>query len=173
MAFTTIPSAMIQVGKALKQGLFQYIKDNFDNHETRLASVEGSAAKIIVYNETVFSSVQLVAVEGIAYWRASSSFTLTDAKVAVFDISALTLSGNLELEIKKSSSPDFTSGVTVFTTKPKLDFSTAVSYDESANAVIDAGQQSISTGDYLRFDLSAFPTGDTLTKFQIYLIGEV
>ena len=39
MAFTTIPSTWIAVGKALKQSLFQYIKDNFDAHETSLSQI--------------------------------------------------------------------------------------------------------------------------------------
>lgn len=39
MAFTTIPTSWIAVGKTLKQSLFQYIKDNFDAHETSLSQL--------------------------------------------------------------------------------------------------------------------------------------
>lgn len=173
MAFSAITTTAIQVGKALKAELFDLIRTNFNDHETRITSVEGTAAKIVVYNEMIVSSVQLVAVDGIAYYRASSAFTLTDAKVGVHDISALSLSGSLSIDIQKSSSLDFTSSASVFTTEPSLNFATATSYDESTNAAFDVGQQSISAGDFLRFDITGFPTGDTLTKFQIYLIGEV
>jgi hypothetical protein len=173
MAFSAISNTVIQVGKALKQELFQKIKDNFDDHETRIASVEGGASKIIIFDEMVVSSVKLVVVEGIAYWRAPSAFTLLDAKVGVHDISALSLSGTIEIDIQKSSSLDFTSAASIFTTKPSLNFATATSYDESTNAALDSGQSSVSAGDFLRFDIDAFPTGDTLTKFQLYLVGEV
>lgn len=48
MAFTTIASAAIEVGKAIKKSLLTQIKDNFDDHETRIDGLEGSVNKIPV-----------------------------------------------------------------------------------------------------------------------------
>ena len=40
MAFTSIPASAIEVGRAIKKSLFTTIKNNFDDHETRLNLVE-------------------------------------------------------------------------------------------------------------------------------------
>lgn len=161
------------MGVALKQNLFQKIKDNFDNHETRLASVEASASKIEVINAIVYNGQAAGTTTGLYIYRAAEAFTLNDAKVAIFDVSGASFSsGNIEFDIKKASSPDFTSAVSVFTTKPSLAY-TASSYTESSNAVFDATNADVSAGDYLRLDITEFFVGDVLSNFQIFLYGEV
>lgn len=173
MAFSAIASATIQVGVALKQALFQKISDNFNDHETRIASVEASAAKIEVINSIVYNGQAQDTATGLYVYRAAEAFTLNDAKIAIFDVSGASFSsGNIEFDIQKSSSPDFTSSVSVFTTKPSLAY-TASSYDESSNAVFDATNADISAGDYLRLDITEFFVGDVLSNFQIFLYGEV
>jgi hypothetical protein len=49
MAFITIPTADIAVGKPTKKSLWQKIKDNFDDHETRIAALSAGANKVVVF----------------------------------------------------------------------------------------------------------------------------
>lgn len=173
MAFVTLPDSLIQVGKAVTRTLFKtYIKDNLDDLNSRLTTVEGSTNKIVIYDEIIYSASRLSdggSISGVDYYRVPSGFDIIDCKVYIFDKGSLT--GNLELDIQKSTTADFTSSVSIFTTKPKIDYATASSYDESANAVLDATAKSVVEGDYLRLDVSEIPTGG-LGKFGIYLIGE-
>lgn len=175
MAFTTLPDSLIQVGKSITRTLFKtYVKDNLDDLNSRLSLVEGSAAKIVVFDEIVLSAATLATggtVTGLDVYRATANFDLIDGKVWIFEKGGIT-SGSLEIDIQKSASADFTSSVSVFTTKPSIDYSTASSYDESANAVFDATNKTISSGDYLRFDVSSLPSNGYPAKFGIYLIGE-
>lgn len=53
MAFSTIPAALIQVGKATIKNLWQTTKDNLDDHETRVTSLEAGANKILVFDQVV------------------------------------------------------------------------------------------------------------------------
>lgn len=174
MAFTTIPDSIIQVGKSITRTLFKtYVKDSLDDLNTRLLDVEAAAGKIIVFDEIVLNAASLTdggTVTGLDLFRAPNDFTLLDAKVFIFETGTLT--GNLELDVKKASSSDFTSAVSVFTTKPKIDYSTANDYDESSNAVFDNTEKDILAGEYLRLDVSELPTGN-IGKFGVYLIGEV
>lgn len=173
MAFTTIASSLIQVGKAVTASLFTTVKDNFDDLDTRVTGLEGSAGKIVIYDEVVLNAATLASggsITGLDLWRSPSSFSLTDAKVYIFTKGSLT--GNLEIDIKISSSADFTSSVSAFTTKPKIVYSTASDYDESTNAVFDNTNKIITAGDYIRLDISELPSGGTIGKFGIYLIGE-
>lgn len=174
MAFTTIPDSLIQVGKSITRTLWKtYVKDNLDDHEDRINAVEGSANKIVIWDEVVRNAATLSnggTITGLDVYIAAANFTLIDAKVYIFEKGSLT--GNLEIDFKKSSSSDFTSAVSVFTTKPKIDYSTASDYEESANTVFDNSTKDLAEGDYLRFDVTSMPGGGTLGKFGIILIGE-
>ena len=173
MAFVTIPDSIIQVGKAVTRTLFKtYVKDNLDDLNSRLGVVEGSSNKIIVYSEIVRNAASLEdggTLTGLDYYRVPSSFGLIDCKVAIFTKGSLT--GNLEIDIQKSTTPDFTTSASLFTTKPKIAYATASDYDESSNAVFDATTKDVVEGDYLRLDVSELPTGG-IGRFIIYLIGE-
>lgn len=172
MAFTTLPDSLIQVGKAITRTLFKtYVKDNLDDLDTRMTSIEGSAGKIIIFDDLVINAAGLGAtITGLDIYRAASAYDLTDAKVYIFTKGSLT--GTLEIDIQKSSSADFTSSVSVFTTRPSITYASASDYDESNNAVFDLTNKVIAAGDYLRLDVTSLPTGGTLGKFGIYIVGE-
>ena len=173
MAFNTISSSLIAVGKAITASLFTTVKDNFDDLDTRMTGLEGAAGKIIIYDEIVVNAATLASggtITGLDIWRSPSTFNLTDAKVYIFTKGSLT--GNIEIDVRISSSPDFTANVSAFTTKPKVVYSTASDYEVSANTVFDNTNKVISAGDYIRLDISELPGGGTIGKFGVYLIGE-
>jgi len=174
MAFITMPDSLIQVGKAITRTLFKtYVKDNLDDLDSRTTGLEASVNKIIVFDEIVINASALGgggSITGLDTYRASSDFSLTDAKIWIYGKGAL--AGNLEMEIQKSTTPDFSTNVSVFTTKPKIVYASASDYDESSNTVFNATNQEISEGDYLRLNISELPANGTIGRFGVYLIGE-
>jgi len=174
MAFTTIDSSNLDVGDPLKKELLDLIKSNQDDLDSRITAVEGSSGKIVVFNEIVLNAASLSgggAIAGLDLYRAESDFNLTEAKVYIFTKGSLT--GNLEIDVQLSDTADFTVSNSVFTTKPKIVYSTASNYDESANTVFNATYQSITTGQYLRLDVSELPSSGTIGRFGVYFIGEI
>lgn len=174
MAFTTISTSDLDVGDPIKKELLDLIKSNQDDLDSRVTAVEGSAGKVIIFNDVVINASGLSSggtITGLDMYRAESNFNLTDAKVYIFTKGSLT--GNLEMDIQLSSSADFTSSNSVFTTLPKIVYSTASDYDESANTVFNATYQSITAGEYLRLDFTELPAGGTIGKLGVYLIGEI
>jgi len=174
MAFTTIDSATLKVGDPLTKNLLDLIKSNEDDLDSRVTAVEGSSGKVVIFNEIVINAATLAdggTITGLDLYRAESNFNLTDAKVFIFTKDGLT--GNLEMDVQLSSSADFTSSNSVFTTKPKIVYSSASDYDESANTVFNATYQSITAGQYLKLNISEVPSGGTIGKFGIYFIGEI
>lgn len=174
MAFTTINSSNLDVGDPLKKELLDLIKSNQDDLDSRITAVEGSSGKIVVFNEIVLNAASLSgggAITGLDLYRAESDFNLTDAKVYIFTKGSLT--GNLEIDVQLSDTADFTASNSVFTIKPKIVYSTASNYDESANTVFNATYQSITTGQYLRLDVSELPSSGTIGRFGVYFIGEI
>lgn len=170
MAFSTISSTVIQVGKAITGSLWTNVKDNFDDLDSRLTTVEGATNKIVVFDSTVVNASASTTLTGLAHYRAQAAFDLTDCKIGIFTKGSLT--GTLQIDIKKSSTLDFTSSVSVFTTKPSLAWASISNYEESSNAVFDATNKTLAEGDWLRFDVTSMPASGVLGAFTLYLIGE-
>lgn len=172
MAFSSIGNSLIAVGAALKQELFQLTKDNLDDHETRINSVEGAISRIIPWNGTVYNGTTAASITGgLGIHRITTDYTINTAQIGVFDVTATSWTGTLEFDIQKSSSPDFTGSVSIFTTKPSIDMTTVSDYDVSSNAVFGAAA-SVSAGDYLRLDITSLPGNGILGKFQLLVEGE-
>lgn len=171
MPFISIPDSLISVGKAVTRTLFRtYVKDNLDDLNSRVLSIENTQGKLVIFSEIVINASSFSTLSGLAVYRVPESYILQDCKIWIFEKGALT--GNLEIDIKKSSSPDFTSASSVFTTEPLINIGTASNYAESTNAVFNVSQSTVNEGDYLRFDILSMPTNGTLGKFGIYLTGE-
>lgn len=170
MAFVTIDPALLDVGDPLKKEIFDAIKSNEDDLDTRLTSQEQGAGKVEVYNFVLGNATSASTLTGIAYYTAPSAFTLIDAKVGIFEKGTLT--GTLEMDIKKNTSRDDVGMTTVFTTKPSIAFAGASDFDDSSNTVFDSGQTAVALGDVLRLDITALPS-PVIGKFYVLLIGEV
>lgn len=139
MAFSTISSLAIAVGSAIKKELWDKVKDNFDDHETRINSVETIQKKVPVMKFDFRNSASITSANGVYYWESDDTFTLTNAFLRIYEVGSLT--GDLEIDIKRSTTDlDDSSFFTIFTTKPSIDFATASDYEESTNQVFDPGQ---------------------------------
>lgn len=53
MAYTPIDASKLEVGKPIKKSLLTTIKDNLEDHETRLNSIQISAGVVDVFNDTI------------------------------------------------------------------------------------------------------------------------
>lgn len=169
MAYTSLST--VNVGDAVKKEFADTVATNFDDHETRIGSLEQGASKVVVFDSTVYNGTTAASITGFIFYRAPQNFSLTSAIVSIYDTTGLSLSGTLSFDVQKSSSPDFTSSTSVFTTQPSLTSFTA--YSESSNAVFKTdGTEDISAGDFLRLDLTNLPTGDVLPRLQITVFGE-
>jgi len=170
MAFITMPDSLIQVGKAITRTLFKtYVKDNLDDLDSRVSSVEGAVSKIVIFDEIVINAATLESggsVTGLDIFRVPSGFTLIDAKVYMFLKGSLT--GTLQMDVQKSTSPNFSSSVSVFTTKPSI---TVNNYAVSSNSVFN-GAAVVVEGDYLRLDITTLPGGGNISSFGVFLIAE-
>ena len=159
MAFVNIDSSRYDVGKSTRKELFQDLVLNQSDLNTRVLDIEASSSKIIVFEGDVVFRVAS-SLTGIAMFTAASNFRLTGAVVGVYDKTGVT-SGTLSIDVRKSTTRDFTTNVSIFTTAPSLNMATASNYDDSTNAVIDAGEQDMITGEALRLDITSIPSGLT------------
>ena len=171
MSFISIPASIITVGSAIKKELWDYVKNNFDDHETRLNGIETNAAKIPVMKFYVLNAANFSTATGLYYWESNDNFTITNAYIQIFEKGSL--SGFFEIDIKKSTTTlDGASFSSIFTTKPKITFSTASDYSKSTNQVFNVPQITVAPGNYLRLDVTQMPNTSVMSKFLITVYGE-
>lgn len=171
MAFSSISSAVIAVGQAIKAELWGKVKSNFDDHETRLNQVESSSSKLEIIKFYVLNGSEFSTGTGLFYWESNDTFTITSAYVQIFEKGSLT--GTFEIDIEKSvTNLNSTSFTTIFTTKPSITFASVADYAKSTNQVFDPTKISIVPGNYLRFDITQMPGGGVMSKFLITVYGE-
>jgi len=169
--FSAISSLAIQVGSAIKKELWDKVKNNFDDHESRLNQVETLQKKVPVMKFDFRNATSFSTATGVYYWESDDNFTITDAFLRIYEKGVLT--GSLEIDLKKSTTNlDGTSFFTIFTTKPRITFATAADYDASTDQVFDPGQITIAKGDFIRLDITQFPSNGVLGKFLLTVYGE-
>lgn len=171
MAFVTIPSNAIDVGDPITKDLWDKVKNNLDDLDTRTQATEASQNTILIFDNLVLNAQSSSTATGLAYYRVPFDINVTEALVQIFEKGSLT--GELEIDFKRNSTPDNTGMTSIFTTKPKITYASAADYDDSTNQVIDQTQATIPEGHYIRFDVTEFPTGGVIGKFQILLKAEV
>ena len=169
MAFSPINNTQIQPSKAVKTELFKKIKDNFDDHETRISNALVGTSKIEIFNLDVFNSSNSASMTGLIYHKCIQNFRVTSVEIQIYEKGTL-ISGFLELDVKKNSTPDNTGMTSILNILPKIDFSTANDYDSNAGT-LNPTLQTLTVGEFLRLDITQIP--NNLSKFRIVVYGEL
>lgn len=176
MAFVTIPTSLIEVGKALKKELFDLIKDNFDDHESRINSIELGANKVEVFNFEVIGFINnytIAELEQIGTHRAPSDFTLTDVTITLLNRDsdvASSSAGVLSIDVEKSTD-DGATWSSVLSGLPEI--ADGVSATGSTSGVVGfvTGGDEIEQNDLLRVNVAS--KKDTQGSFLITVYGEL
>jgi hypothetical protein len=170
MAFTSIPTSLTNVGKAVKKELIDLIKANFDDHESRISGLSLGATPIEIFNDTIANASSASTITGLSYYRATTSFSVSIVQVAIFAKGSIS-SGTISIDIKKSTTGLGGTFTSILTTPPAIDFSTASDYD-TATGVLNSSLQSVNQNDILRLDVIGLPS-NTLGKFRVLVYGNI
>lgn len=152
MAFVTIDPLLIEVGEPTRKELFQGIKDNLDDLESRIVTAENA---VNVNKEILFPIVGNYALTGIrlaaGYYKLTANITIQAVKIHQFK--AYT-SGTTEFDILyKRGGGAFT---TIFSTKPTVTSANGDFYT-SNNGVVST--TALLIDDIIRLDITAVQTG--------------
>jgi len=131
MAFTSIPSADIEVGKPTKKSLFTTIKNNEDDHETRINNLESGAGKITIFSFQVvgyISNYSVAELKALGNFLVPAGCTLQELCITILDstntfdssgnVAETSSSGVLEIDLLKST--DGATFSSILTTKPAI-----------------------------------------------------
>jgi hypothetical protein len=170
MAYTSISSAAIQVGKAIKKNLWELVKSNLDDHESRISAVETIGTVLDIIDETFYSATAAASLTGMYFYKAKQGIRITKLEIQIYEKGAIA-SGSLTVDLKKSSSLNPVGFASIMTTQATIDFSTANDFDLNAG-VINSTLNELAVNEYLRLDVTALPT-TPISKFRVLVIGEL
>jgi len=167
MAFTAIDSAEIVSGKPVSTTTQGKIKDNFDDHESRLQVIESGTA--VTYPPIIFrvNGPYYVggAVNNVTETTINFPIRITGIRLIIDTAGS---SGSTEVDVKfKRGAAAFT---TLLTTKPLLSY-TAGSNAISTNGVLDNTVTTLLAGDILRLDMTSVQTGGIGFLVRIDFVG--
>ena len=174
MPFVIIAPARYEVGDPVTADLIGDMVGDLNDHESRIDSVETSIKKIEVFKYLLLNGSSFSTATGLDYYRAEDSFTITKVAIEIFEKNGVS-SGILEIDVKKSvTNKNSGSFTTIMTTKPSINYATAVDNQESSNQVINVSSATITPGQYLRLDITSTPSGagGVAPKFLITVYGE-
>ena len=157
MAFTTFDSAKLKVGDPITKELWDLLKSNFDDHETRLNSIAATGTTVYVLNGDIdfvgFSALY----PDIFYFKARQDFSINNFSAQLFSKQGL-VSGNLVFVLEKSIDTNDANFSTVLTSNISFDFSVDADYS-TKSSVIDPALNSLVTGNVLRIKCTGVPIG--------------
>jgi hypothetical protein len=162
MSFNSISSAVIAAGKAIKQEIMTLVKDNFDDHESRLTVVEAALGRLppICFDVigTLYSPITMT--EALAY-RVEANLRVTAARLFVKKSGT---SGSVQVDIQ------YKRGAGAWTTI--LTGSLSASYTLGNYAVVTGvlAFQDFQAGDLIRLNISSVQ--DAMEDFTVYLENE-
>lgn len=161
MAFTALTTAQVASGQAVKTELFDLIRTNLDDLDTRLTSVEAGAASPFPILFEVFGKYSNFNAPktGIMYHRANFDATLSGVVVMVQETGT---AGTIDIDIQKKRGAG--AFATIFSTRPTVAFG-AGDFGTSTNAVLS--DTDLDAGDILRLDVQGVQTGPDIDGFSV------
>jgi len=159
MAFSAITAAQIAASEPVKQELFDKTRLNFDDHETRVASLETSLQTFLPIEWRIVGSHWKTGSDtGLAFQRITAALTLTAGTLYIVDDGA---SGTLEVDVQKSAAGG-ASFSSIFSSRPILNPSS----DHGTNAGT-LSTTALIAGDILRFDVVSYQVGNVEFYLQL------
>lgn len=157
MAFTPIDPLTIQVGDPITSDTLNLVKTNFDDHESRLNSIEGTGGVVYIFNGDISFAGYSTSQSDVFYYKATSNFSINDFRVQLFSKDGIS-SGSLIIDLQKSINTNDINFNTVLSTTINFNFATDADYSEQT-ASINSSLSSITSGQVLRVKIISLPSG--------------
>jgi len=151
MAFTPINSSLIAAGKPTRQELFTLTKDNFDDHETRITSLEGSIGQSQPIDFAITGEVSQGYVQNaLLHHRVHQNMTVLGVRLMTMDAGS---AGTIEVDVK------YKRGANPFASILSATITQAFGAGDYAVSSGTIAVPDLLLGDILRLDVLSVQTG--------------
>lgn len=170
MAFTSINSASIDVGDPLKKDLFDLIKANEDDLDSRVTALATGAVKVKLIDERIIIGSTITTAQTAIYdIEVIQNCTIIEGAIQIYT-KAPSTTGSLTIDVKVNTSTNPTGFNSIFTVLPTLNIATCSDY-QRATGTINGTYQNLVVGDILRLDLTSIPAN--FQSFRVVIIGQL
>lgn len=162
MAFTVIQSAIIAAGKAIKQELLTFIKENFDDHESRLIVAEAAIGRLPpICFDVVGALNSPLTMDGALIYRVESNLRVTAARLLIKTAGS---AGSVTVDV------EYKRGAAAWTSI--LTGTISAAFGSGSNFVTTGtlAFQDMLAGDLIRLNIDAVQTN--MEDFSVYLENE-
>lgn len=166
MSFVSIPSNIIKVGDPITKDLMEKIKDNLDDHESRIQTLTETSVTIQVINGDVSFYGYSPTEPDIFNYKARQTLSIFEFRVQLFSKQNIT-SGFLNLQLEKSNNTDNAGFTSILSSDLSFNFATDINYSEKV-AQINANANTININQVLRIRVLSVPAGFT-GKILVYI----
>lgn len=154
MSFVTLTPEEIASGTPVRSDTHTKIKENFDDHESRLQSLEGGAdttyPPLILRVNGPYG--YLTAKDDVLRTTTNFPITITGCRLL---IDTAGTAGTTEIDVKyKRGGGAWTS---IMTTKPSVSYTLGSNYT-STNGIVNPTQADLQAGDLIRLDITSIQT---------------
>jgi hypothetical protein len=157
MAFVTIDPNKIKIGDPITKDLWDLLKNNLDDLDTRVTALSSASIIISALNGDV-SFVGYSALRPVIFnYKVIQNFSVNDFRVQLFSKQSI-VSGSLTLRLEKSINTNDANFATILTTDLVFDFAIDADYAEKTGA-INSLLNSVVIGDVLRIKVISLPVG--------------
>lgn len=161
MAFTTIQNLQIGAGQAVKQELLTKVKDNFDDHEERILTLESSFTNFRPIEFTVLGTTGKVIIQdGLVLERVNFDCIVTSIRLFVWT-AGTTGTLTVDLEYKRGG------GAWTSLLSTPLQASYASGDRHVATGALAVSSFQLNAGDIVRLNVDAVQTRGN--SFQVLL----
>lgn len=157
MSFVIIDSNKIKVGDPITKELWDAIKNNFDDIDTRVNNLAVSGSNVYIINEAVNFLSYKNSNSDFWYYKVPVNMVITGMNVQLFSKDGIS-SGSFTVDLQKGTSTDNSTFNTVLTSAVTFNFAIDVSYSVKS-ASLDPSSSILLAGDVLRLNLSSYPAG--------------
>lgn len=148
-------------------GINKTLKDAIEDGDIGGSGGGGGGGIVEVFNHVITLGANASTLTGLNYFMVPQNITIKSVRLLVYNKSGVN-SGNLEIDIKRNSTPDNSGMTSILSARPLINFSTAADYDISVGTISTAN---ISNNNFLRLDVTSIPAG-WLGKFQVICYAE-
>lgn len=162
MSFSTLASALIAAGKAVKQEIFTTIKGDLDDHESRLITAEAAIGRLPPISFNVVGALNSpLTMDGALVYRVEANLRVTAARLLIKTAGA---SGSVTVDV------EYKRGAGSWTSILASTISASYTLGDLALVSGTLSIQDFMAGDLLRLNIDAVQ--DNMQDFSVYLENE-
>ena len=177
MAFITIPDSWLTVGEAIKKRLFVRLKDNLDDHESRLNAVEAGVNKVVIFDFEVIGHISNYAASeliGIGTYLAPQDMIITEVKIILLNSSqtptVTSSAGSTQISLERSVNGGATWS-SILNTRPTIGDGKYLSGETSSLVAFNTGGEILLKDHLIRVNITS--KADSQGSFQVIVYGDL